>query len=167
MIEVIDNFLPDNVSEDILNIMTNGNGEFRWAYQPYVNSDESEEEHFQFVHFFYDRDIPQSQWFPQIYDTFAPRLQIRALKRCKSNLIPRSDKNHLHGWHIDGSDRFAKGQKTGIYYVNTTNGKTLFKNGKEIECVKNRMVIFPSELEHSSTSCTDEKVRIVINFNWY
>ena len=57
--------------------------------------------------------------------------------------------------------------KTGIFYVNTNNGKTIFKNGKEVESIKNRMVIFPSNIEHAGTSNTDTENRIVINFNWF
>ena len=42
----------------------------------------------------------------------------------------------------------------------------VFKKGGKVKSVANRMVIFNSSLEHTGFSCTDEKIRIVINFNW-
>ena len=40
------------------------------------------------------------------------------------------------------------------------------KSGKIVKSVANRMVIFPSDLEHAGFSCTDKKVRVLINFNY-
>ena len=56
--------------------------------------------------------------------------------------------------------------KTGIFYINTCNGYTKFKNGEKIKSEKNKYVEFDSILEHTGSSCTDEKRRIVINFNY-
>ena len=50
--------------------------------------------------------------------------------------------------------------------MNTNNGKTIFKHGEEVNSVANRMVIFNSNLEHAATSHTDEKTRVVVNFNY-
>ena len=33
--------------------------------------------------------------------------------------------------------------------------------------VANRMVIYDSEVDHDGITCTDEKRRVVINFNYY
>ena len=41
-----------------------------------------------------------------------------------------------------------------------------FKEGDKVESVANRVVIFDPTLEHRSVTCTDEKRRIVINFNY-
>ena len=56
---------------------------------------------------------------------------------------------------------------TSIFYVNTNNGYTKFEDGTKVESVANRMITFPSNMKHTGTSCTDEKKRIVINFNYY
>ena len=56
---------------------------------------------------------------------------------------------------------------TSIFYVNTNNGYTKFEDGTKVESVANRMVIFPSNMKHIGTSCTDEKTRVVINFNYF
>lgn len=56
---------------------------------------------------------------------------------------------------------------TSIFYVNTNNGYTLFKNNQKVKSIENRMVIFKSSEIHSSVTCTDSKVRCVINFNFF
>ena len=57
---------------------------------------------------------------------------------------------------------------TAIFYVNTNNGKTIFKHNKEqISSRENRVVIFDGRLKHAGTTCTDAKNRIVINLNYF
>ena len=56
---------------------------------------------------------------------------------------------------------------TSIFYMNTNNGYTKFEDGTKVESVANRMVTFPANMKHAETSCTDEKIRVVINFNLF
>ena len=58
-----------------------------------------------------------------------------------------------------------------IYFVNSNDGYTYFKPQDDkslikVESKKNRLVVFPNGLLHSGTTCTDEGVRVVINFNY-
>jgi hypothetical protein len=57
-----------------------------------------------------------------------------------------------------------KNSKTGIFYINTNNGYTKFKNKKLIKSEENKLIFFDSSKEHTGTTCTDELFRIVINF---
>ena len=50
--------------------------------------------------------------------------------------------------------------------MNTNNGYTEFENGVKIESVANRLITFPAGMKHRGTSCTDKKIRVVINFNY-
>ena len=50
--------------------------------------------------------------------------------------------------------------------MNTNNGYTTFKDGTKVDSVANRMIIFDSELDHTGTTCTDQKSRVIINFNF-
>ena len=50
--------------------------------------------------------------------------------------------------------------------MNTNNGYTKFEDGTKVESVANRLVTFPASMMHTGTSCTDKKIRIVINFNY-
>ena len=56
---------------------------------------------------------------------------------------------------------------TSIFYINTNNGYTKFEDGTIVESVANRMLSFPANMKHCGTSCTDERRRIVINFNYF
>ena len=68
-------------------------------------------------------------------------------------------------YHVDLTNG-PIGQKTAILYINTCNGWTQFKKGGKVKCVENRMVIFDSNLEHTGFSCTDQKRKVVVNFNY-
>ena len=84
--------------------------------------------------------------------------------RVKANLNPRTIFNKGGGWHIDYTD--DPPIKTSILYLNTNNGYTKFEEGGKVKSVENRMVIFDSDILHTGVSCTDEKRRIVVNFNY-
>ena len=57
--------------------------------------------------------------------------------------------------------------KTGIFYLNTTNGPTIFEKTETIKSIENRMIIFPTKMLHAGSTHTDTEVRGVINFNWF
>ena len=65
------------------------------------------------------------------------------------------------------SEEKQKQWTTSIFYVNTNNGYTKFEDGTKVESVANRMVTFSTNMKHLGTSCTNEKRRIVINFNYF
>ena len=83
--------------------------------------------------------------------------------KIKANLNNRTEKIIKHGYHTDNK----LDCKTAIYYVNTTNGPTKFETGEIVDCVENRIVIFDNRIRHTGTTCTDEKTRCVLNFNYY
>ena len=56
--------------------------------------------------------------------------------------------------------------KTAIFYCNTNDGYSLFKDGTKVKSIKNRIVIFNNDIYHTGTTCTNEKIRSVINFNF-
>ena len=58
-------------------------------------------------------------------------------------------------------------QKTGIFYVNTNNGKTVFEDGEQITSIANRLIVFPACKIHAGTTHTDVNYRCVINLNWF
>ena len=56
--------------------------------------------------------------------------------------------------------------KGAIFYINTNNGFTVLEDGTEIASVSNRLLLFNPSEPHHSTSCTDVKRRVNINFNY-
>ena len=72
------------------------------------------------------------------------------------------NENIVSGLHCD----MEYDGTTAIFYLNSNNGYTVFKDGEKVESVANRIVKFPTLKEHSGVSCSDSKRRAVINFNY-
>ena len=141
---------------------------FPWYYSEHVVEDKQkmteEKEQLQFQHNFHgvsDVTTEHSNW-ELLYPIFNV-LKANTFIRVKANNIPRTDKIVKHGFHAD--TRVALSY-TAIYYVNTTDGYTEFKDGTKIPSVENSMVVFPSYMEHTGTTCTDKRSRININMNY-
>ena len=86
--------------------------------------------------------------------------------RIKANLQTKDSKIRTSAMHTDWPNPLEN-QKTGIFYMNTNNGKTIFNDGEEISSVENRMIIFPASRRHAGTTHTDTMYRCLINFNWF
>ena len=89
------------------------------------------------------------------------KLKFKQMRKIKANLVPCTPKIIEHGMHAD-----KKVGRTGIFYLNTCNGYTIFEDGTKIMSEENKYIEFKSKLKHTGSSCTDKKRRIVINFNY-
>ena len=124
---------------------------------------------FQFFHMFYHDDMPSSVNFNNLTPIFEI-IQLMSLWRVKANLLTKTSNIVENSLHIDNnilSKEKLKQWTTSIVYMNTNNGYTKFEDGTKVESVANRMVTFPANMKHTGTSCTDEKIRVVINFNYF
>ena len=78
----------------------------------------------------------------------------------------------VYGYHCDylepDVDKF-KHMTTSVFYLNNTNGPTIIEESqKKVECIKNRLVTFDTNISHSAMSHTEgDNPRIVINFNYF
>jgi hypothetical protein len=162
-VEIIDNFLTRSEFKELQQFFMSDN--FPWFFIPYVNDKTSKEienvETFQFIHNFYSSCFPASDYI-RILNPIISKLNPRALIRIKANLLLRTEKRIDFDFHIDQEISC----KSAVFYVNSNNGKTLIKDYGEIESIENRLIIFDSKLEHTGTTCTDQKTRVVINFNY-
>jgi hypothetical protein len=145
---------------------------FPWYYQdeiiksgehPFEALECGEKYNWQFTHLFYDNDKVNSDYF-KILSPIIEKMSIRSLVRIKANCMPGTEKPILHGSHVDFD---YEGCITSIFYIDTNNGYTQFKTGEKVGSVANRFVTFPALTYHSGVSCTDEPVRMVINFNYF
>jgi len=118
----------------------------------------------QLAHTLYANDKVNSAFF-DISNLFKEKINWFSLLRIKANLLQRTDKIIEHGMHTDYQDKTHK-IKTGIFYVNTNNGYTKFKNNKIIKSEENKYIEFDCSEPHTGTTCTDSDYRIVINFNY-
>jgi|TARA_Y100000310_G_C20577308_1_gene761092 hypothetical protein len=175
--EIIDNFLPAEELLPIQSVML-GNA-FPWFYNDYIAYDPDEKNmfvppgksdwnDFQFIHVFYhlNRQYGYQEICSAYMELIHPilhRLKMFCLLRCKANLTTGTPKENIpSGFHCD----MEYDATTAVFYLNSNDGYTVFPDGKKVESVANRLVKFPTLKEHSGVSCSDNKRRIIINFNY-
>ena len=170
-LHVEDNFLDKDSFQEIQNTMlgTKNTTSFEWYYTDNITLEPGDEDTFQFIHNFYNDGRPICRYF----ELLKPLLEIMnplSILRIKANLIPRTSKIVENTLHTDISgilEEKVKQWTISIFYMNTNNGYTKFEDGTKVESVANRLVTFPANIRHTGTTCTDEKKRSVINFNYY
>lgn len=163
--KIIDNFLPLDKFEEIKEQLLGP--QIEWAYNSFIAVPDSELQNdpyeFQFTHTFYHKCQPLSHRI-NLIDPLLEKINPSAIVRIKANLQPRTDKLITHQYHYDHNHYDGK---VAIFYINTNNGYTEFEDGTKVESIENRLVIFDGNILHTGTTCTDQKVRCLINFMFY
>lgn len=154
--KVIDNFLPKDSFLDIKTILESNN--FPWFFQNTVSGKDND---YYFIHHLYNHDTISSNYFNMI-KPIIDKIKIKSLIRIKCNVYPSTQKAQKHPTHKDYDFKHLGA----IYYVNSNNGYTSINKNK-IESIENRFLLFDPSVEHNSVTCTDEKVRLNINFNYF
>ena len=165
MIEIYDDFLPKDGFSYLENYIFSK--KFPWYYASVLGEGPDrlcdELDDMQFINMMYLDFMPQGNEFHIIEPIIrSPKLRVTSLFRVKANINPRTQEIIKHGFHLD----LPFNQTTAIYYVNSNNGYTEFEDGTKVESVANRLVKFDSNIRHTGTTCTDSKIRCVINFNY-
>tara|TARA_B100001250_G_C19491764_1_gene653414 strand:+ start:96 stop:605 length:510 start_codon:yes stop_codon:yes gene_type:complete len=165
MIEIYDDFLPKDGFFYLENYIFSK--EFPWYYASVLGEGPDrlcdELDDMQFINMMYLDFMPQGNEFHIIEPIIrSPKLRVTSLFRVKANMNPRTQEIIKHGFHLD----VPYNETTAIYYVNSNNGYTEFEDGTKVESVANRLVKFDSNIRHTGTTCTDSKIRCVINFNY-
>ena len=158
--EIIDNFLPEDQFNIIYKTMFE-EWDFEWFFtngQSYVG----QPDRYMFNHVMVSIERGINSHHFEMLDPVLKKLGAYRIFRVKANLTVRTNEHEPSGFHVDGFDNSL----TSIYYINTCNGYTEFKTGEKVKSVSNRMIIFDSELEHQGVTCTDNKRRVLINFNY-
>jgi hypothetical protein len=163
-IEIIDNFLDKESFENIKNTMFSS--DFPWFYNKTKVSKNEEQnlDNFQFTHSFYDSYTINSNFF-NLLNPIIKKVNPISIARIKANMTMRTQDILEYGYHTDYTT--STNLKTAVFYLNANNGYTKFKDGDSVDSIENRMLIFDSQMLHTGTSCTDQRFRSVINFNFY
>lgn len=171
MIYVIDNFLPYRDWDLLYNAVTSQ--QIKWASSTVVAHDSLYQDYdprynFQLIHMFLESrsDIMINKNTFYLLDALLKKINPREWIRIKLNLNPCNSNIIKHGLHVDHYSQRTDAW-TAIYYINTNNGYTLFEDGSKIDSIENRLVVFPSTLKHTGTTCTDTYARFVLNLNFY
>ena len=163
--KIEDNFLEQRVFDELQNVIMGG--EFIWCYSNHIDFEDKKK--FMFVHLFYADGVPCSQFLENMFPILKT-INALSMWQIKANLLTRTLNIVENAFHVDigvMSKEKIKQWTTSIFYMGTNNGYTKFEDGTKVESVANRMVTFPANMKHTGTSCTDEKRRIVINFNYF
>jgi hypothetical protein len=165
MHQVINNLLDEQEFLEIQRVMTSPM--FPWYYQDSV-AEKGQEDHpdFYFSHLLYNTDTKEQSPFFKVCEPILKKAKIEGLFRAKANLYPNLGRVVENLPHID----FPFEHLGAIFYLNTNDGVTILTHeGKDvrIESIANRLLIFDASKEHQSTHCTDKKVRLNINFNFW
>ena len=158
MIQIIDNFLPEEEFKSIQSFMMGG--EFRWFYgKGRVTEDDGE---FHMVHMFFQPEVGGNSEHLPIWNTFMNKVGAKKCERIKANLTFKTPTIETSPFHTDFAD-----MKTSVFYINTNNGYTEFENGVRVNSVANRVCIFDSNLFHCGTTHSEgDHQRVVVNFNY-
>ena len=165
--DIIDNFLDQDEFDELQTLIMSGDN-FPWFFSSTIDYVD-EEDKFQFTHMFYIEHRPVSQFCGNLHPILK-KLRPKAIIRIKANLLTRTSENIQNAFHVDLDgipEEKMKQCTTSIFYMNTNNGYTKFEDGTIVESVANRMVTFPADMPHTGSSCTDDKIRVVINFNYF
>ena len=164
-IQVIDNYLSEDKFKPIYDHFMGIESKWHWIDGVVTLGDGFN----QFVDIIYDGFQPKSKSFDMLWSLYE-REQMVALNRIKANLSVRTPELIVydHGFHCDvrGDESQVSRITTGILYINTNNGYTLFENGEKVESVRNRFVRFSCNMKHTGTTCTDQDKRVLLNFNY-
>ena len=164
MIQVIDNFLPEEEFKSIQSLMMGNKYPdvtgFPWFYC--YGRTTPDDGLFLMVHMFYYPETEPNSKYVNIWNTFMNKVEAKKCTRIKANLTFNTPTIEPAIFHSDYSD-----MKTAIFYINTNNGYTEFESGVRVSSVANRVCIFDSNLKHRGTTHSEgSQQRIAVNFNY-
>lgn len=158
--EVIKDFLEEETFKVLQKEITDFN-KIPFYFRPYVASEEEVDKHFYFTHTIYEDHRPNSDLFT-ILTPLLKKLEVKSLVRIKLNLYLRTEKLIYHNSHKDYDFK----HKGCLYSLNSCDGFTVIGDNK-IPSIQNQALIFDPSMTHNSTTCTNEKFRMNINFNYF
>jgi len=119
--------------------------------------------HYYFTHMFYNNYKVQSPFMDKLLTPLIHKIDPKALIRIKGNLYPSTQTVEEHRNHSD----YAYDHKGALFFVNSNNGYTTMYDGTRIESKENRLLLFDPSKPHRSSTCSDTKYRVTINFNYF
>ena len=173
-------YVSDDVANDIENILLNDDY-FPWFFHATTVKKNQEIEKSstidspQLTHIFYQNGKINSDYFKNVINILQnSNLPISKIDcvRIKANLnFPLNYQKNLSNFHQSIHVDEYKDHKSFLYYVNDSDGDTLFfdNNLNEIDKVspkKGMGVLFNSNTKHAGQNPINSKVRAVINFIW-
>ena len=174
--KVVDDFLPSDMFEELRKLLLPAKNipdgvlfdcllRLKWEYYPNVVVQEKKKRDwrlFNLVHMVYNNLTILSPYYEQI-EPINELLKVKVLTRIKINMYPNTETLKEHGMHVD----YPFPHRNAVFSINTCDGYTKLEDGTKVESVANRMLLFDGVIKHTSSTCTDQPVRMNINFNYF
>ena len=170
-LKVIDNFLPENDFQMLVNNTINRNDGGQIPLRVVSNVENWEKEtndywSWYMINMVYSFDEPRNEICGKIYEMFVPKFKelanFKTMIRIKINAYPYTNVVKEHKEHKDAEFSHT----AALFSLNTCNGYTKFSDGTKVESVANRIVFFDASKYHQSTTTSNAKLRYNINFNF-
>jgi len=166
LIKIIDNFLDKSDFLQVKEALYSNN--FPWFAHERAN-DASKFGEYHFLHHLIHEGKLNSPKCKFVVDMISHKLALFHKKdiivtRARASLFTVDKKSKGLGFHKDVLDSFD--YKVLLFYMENSNGFTEFKDGKKVESVENRALIFDGHLEHQTLTQTNITFRRNINFNY-
>tara|TARA_B100000945_G_C20309974_1_gene562359 strand:- start:222 stop:785 length:564 start_codon:yes stop_codon:yes gene_type:complete len=162
---VKDNLLEDEVVKDINRLLRENTN---WALTSGINTEN--EDSFKIANLVYcDFHVVDDKILPATIDKnidiiqlFMRPLNIFCIKRLNINCYyPNHNEVDFH------TDYPQTNMHTAIWYPQTTDGDFVLKDIGKVKALKNRAIIFPTTIPHTSLPHTNPIPRIGFNFNFF
>jgi len=161
--KIEDNFLSDVDFNELYNHINNPY--FPWYFYSKTFEDNYKDFEFQHTHIAFDHlKGGENGNTLKLFQPLLDKLNIKNLLRLKVNSNTQTQKLIKYKLHIDQPD--ILNSKTSIFYLNTNNGYTYFKDNTKVKSLKNRLITFDTNTLHSGTNCTDIPRRLLVNINY-
>tara|TARA_R100001015_G_C4605300_1_gene160316 strand:- start:312 stop:914 length:603 start_codon:yes stop_codon:yes gene_type:complete len=166
---VYDDFLNDRDYGALKAYLSGGLG-FPWNYSSRINDNDKNNDDFYFAQTIYTQHQPLTEQWNRMVDAqlFSPLIEAinyMSMTRIKCNMYMKSSSGEVyhHAKHVD----YDNPNKGALFYLTTCNAPTTMADGYEVQAVENRMLFFDAGTPHSSSSPTNVKNRMTINFNYH
>tara|TARA_B100000945_G_scaffold256879_1_gene214328 strand:+ start:310 stop:903 length:594 start_codon:yes stop_codon:yes gene_type:complete len=185
-IEVIDNFLPNNIFYPFASsCMKNA------MYKPFdytANEEEADGSislfgqklkkntnfaEIQFQALIYlktqNENYESDFWLSNldVFKNLKNLLNVESWVQLRANCTTGQPTQHVGGYHVDFVFPNSKNYKTCILYLNSNNGGTIVQDTDTlIKSEKNRLLKFPTSTMHAGVWATDAKLRFVLNMTY-
>ena len=160
MIKIVDNFLNNEEFKHIQDTIFNN--DFPFYYSDCItNKKDPSLGYYYFTHVFFNKNKINSPFF-KLWENFLKKIECKSIIRIKASMYVNINKKRKNNAHKD----YNFSHKGCLFYLNDNNGETHFKN-KKVLPKANRAVFFNPSESHSSSLCTDQNRRVVINFNYF
>jgi hypothetical protein len=165
MFQIIDDVLSDSDFKNLQDVVFSSAVDWHLTTQ-IVPPETNNVDDIQFVHHVYNSFEHYASPMLNNLGHLAVELDVRVNLRIKINITTKSVAPYNSGFHIDIGGLDDVPFKTAVFYLNDNNGYTEFENGERVYSKANRAVIFDGKTRHAGVSCTDQKFRCVLNWNF-